>query len=77
MGNGRNYMNSVATVETPAGAPEHTYTLAMISKVLRFNSAWDRSRFAAAIHEMVLTREPVSVRESASASEIAEVARSD
>jgi hypothetical protein len=49
----------------------------MISNVLRFNSAWDHSRFGAAIQEMVRTREVVSVREDASAQEMQEVTKSD
>jgi hypothetical protein len=77
MGNGRNFMNSVATIETPAGAPEFTYTVAMLSNVLKFNSAFDHSRFAAAIHEMVLTRQAVTVREEVRPGEIAEVTKSD
>jgi len=77
MGNGRNYMNSVATIETPAGAPEHLYTVAMISNVLKFNSAWDHSRFAAAIHEMITTRTVGAVRENARAGEIEAVTTSD
>jgi hypothetical protein len=77
MGNGRNYMNSVATIETPAGRSDFAYTVAMISNVLKFNSAWDHSRFAAAIHEMILTREAVEVREQARAGELDEVTRSD
>jgi len=77
MGNGRNFMNSVATIETPAGDPEYAYTVAMISNVLKFNSAWDHSRFAAAIHEMVQTRQTVTVREAARPGEIAEVTKSD
>jgi hypothetical protein len=77
MGNGRNFMNSVATIETPAGAPEYSYTVAMISNVLKFNSAWDHSRFAAAIHELVLTGQPVTVREEVRPGEIAGVTKSD
>jgi hypothetical protein len=77
MGNGRNYMNSVATIETPAGAPERLYTVAMISNVLKFNSAWDHSRFAAAIHEMITTRTVGAVRENARAGEIEAVTTSD
>ena len=78
-GNQRNFMNSVATIETPAGADELDafYTVALISNVLRFNSAWDHSRFAAAIHEMVQTRSAVTLREDASARELAEVTTSD
>jgi hypothetical protein len=77
MGNGRNFMNSVATIETPAGAPEFAYTVAMISNVLKFNSAWDHSRFAAAIHEMVTTRQSVTVREEARPGELDAVTKSD
>jgi hypothetical protein len=77
MGNGRNFMNSVATIETPAGDPEFAYTVAMLSNVLKFNSAWDHSRFAAAIHEMVTTGRAVAVREEARPGEIAEVTKSD
>ncbi|HMB74184.1 MAG TPA: hypothetical protein VKQ06_11475 [Gammaproteobacteria bacterium] len=77
MGNGRNFMNSVATIESPAGEPEVLYTVAMISNVLKFNSAWDHSRFAAAIHEMITTRTVATVREEAAAGEIEAVTRSD
>jgi len=77
MGNGRNFMNSVATIESPAGNPEFMYTVAMLSNVLKFNSAWDHSRFAAAIHEMVTTSTVAQVREQARAGEIEEVTKSD
>jgi Beta-lactamase enzyme family len=77
MGNARNFMNSVATIETPAGAPEFVYTVAMISNVLKFNSAWDHSRFAAAIHEMITTRRIVDVPEEARSGEIEAVTLSD
>jgi hypothetical protein len=78
MGNGRNFMNSVATIETPAGdSPEFLYSVAMISNVLKFNSAWDHSRFAAAIHETITTNRSVEVREAARAGELEEVIRSD
>jgi hypothetical protein len=78
MGNSRNFMNSIATIESPVGPdPELTYVVAMISNVLRFNSAWDHSRFGAAIHEMIRTRGTVEVREEASARELQEVTISD
>lgn len=79
MGNARNFMNSVATIESPAGVepPEVAYTVALISNVLRYNSAWDHSRFAAAIDEMVRTRATVSVREDPTARELQEVTTSD
>jgi hypothetical protein len=79
MGNGRNFMNSVATIEHPAAAepPEVAYTVALISNVLRYNSAWDHSRFAAAIDEAVRTRAAPVIREDPGAGEIAEVTKSD
>jgi hypothetical protein len=71
-------MNSIATIESPVGPDlELTYVVAMISNVLRFNSAWDHSRFGAAIHEMIRTRGTVEVREEASARELQEVTISD
>jgi hypothetical protein len=77
-GNDRNYMNSVVTIESPAGPlPEKRYIVTLLSNVLRYNSAWDHSRFAAAIQEMVLTRAPVEVREQTSAQELDSVGRSD
>jgi len=78
MGNARNFMNSVVTVESDAGPePERTYIVTMTSNVLRFNSAWDHSRFAAAIHAMLERGEPVEVRESATERELVEVTLSD
>lgn len=79
MGNGRNFMNSVATIEFPPGAeqPELAYTVALISNVLRYNSAWDHSRFAAAIDEMIRTRSEVTLREDPTARELEEVIKSD
>jgi hypothetical protein len=79
MGNGRNFMNSVATIEYPPAVenPERLYTVALISNVLKFNSAWDHSRSAAAIDEMIRTRGRVTLREAVSARELEEVTKSD
>jgi hypothetical protein len=49
----------------------------MISNVLKFNSAWDHSRFAAAIQEAMTTPGTIEVKEEASARELTEAARSD
>jgi hypothetical protein len=77
MGNDRNFMNSVATIEHPAGPdPEYVYIVSLISNVLRFNSAWDHSRFAAAIQEGLISGR-VNVRDTASATELAEAGKSD
>ncbi len=72
MGNVRNYMNSVVIVESPAGDPasQKRYLVTLMSNVLRVNSAWDHSRIGAAIHEAVLTRKPVTVREAGSEADI-------
>lgn len=64
MGNVRNMMNSVVVVESLPGASQYyRYIVAMMSNVLKINSAWDHSRLGAAIHEAVLTRGTVKVRE--------------
>lgn len=56
MGNVRNMMNSVTTVEQSAPDEQPlNYTVALMSNVLRINSAWDYSRIAAAIHTLVST----------------------
>lgn len=78
MGNARNYMNSVVTVESGTDdGTERVYIVTMISNVLRFNSAWDHSRFAAAIHTMLERGGRVEVREDASAQELIDVGTSD
>lgn len=71
MGNKRNLMNSVAIIESlPGATPRYHYIVAMMSNVLRVNSAWDHSRLGAAIHEAVLTRGAVKVNESGSEQKI-------
>jgi hypothetical protein len=76
MGNVRNMMNSVAVVEgDEVGEPFYIATL--MSNVLRFNSAWDHSRIAAAVHETLRTREAQALRETASATEISEAGKSE
>ncbi len=76
MGNVRNMMNSVAVVEGDA-AGEPFYIATLMSNVLRFNSAWDHSRIAAAVHETMRTRTAQSLRETATATEISEAGRSE
>ena len=76
MGNVRNMMNSVAIVEgDDPGDPFYIATL--MSNVLRFNSAWDHSRIAAAVHETLRTRKAQALRESASAVEMSEAGKSE
>lgn len=53
------------------------YIAALMSNVLRVNSAWDHSRIAAATHAIMLTGKPQALRESASAHEIREAGTSD
>ncbi len=68
MGNVDNYMNSVVIVEQPADSKENQkrYIVTLMSNVLKVNSAWDHSRIGAAIHEAVLTRKPVEVKDTGS-----------
>ncbi len=69
MGNGRNMMNSVTAVEGTGENPPR-YITALMSNVLRVNSAWDHSRIAAAVHKTIVTDVPQRLRETASAEEI-------
>lgn len=76
MGNVRNLMNSVAMVEGRSAA-DPAYIAALMSNVLRFNSAWDHSRIAAAVHETMRTNQAQSLQESASAAEMREAGKSE
>ena len=53
MGNVKNYMNSIAIVEWPAGPRKLYYMVALISNVLRKNSAADHQALAARIHRLI------------------------
>jgi hypothetical protein len=57
-GNKRNYMNSVALVETPAGQDRLFYMTTVLSNVLRKNSAVDHRDLARAIHGKLLDDHP-------------------
>jgi hypothetical protein len=57
-GNKRNYMNSVAIVETPAGQDRLYYMVSVLSNVLRKNSAVDHRDLARAVHAMLLADHP-------------------
>jgi hypothetical protein len=73
-GNVKNFMNSIAIVESPAvpqeGQVQHRYLVALMSNVLRKNSAWDHSRLGAAIDEAVRTRARIEVREEGAPGEV-------
>ncbi len=78
MGNKRNMMNSIVTIESLPGAkPSYRYSVALISNVLKVNSAWDHSRLAAAIHQAVLTREQIAVKDEGSLEQIKKSGESD
>lgn len=76
MGNDRNLMNSVAIVESPGEAQPH-YISVLMSNVLKFNSAWDHSRIAAAVHETIRTNTPQSLQETASEKEMQDSGKSE
>jgi len=69
MGNVRNLMNSVALVEG-IGENQPHYITALMSNVLKFNSAWDHSRIAAAVHQTIQTDVPQELRENATDAEL-------
>jgi hypothetical protein len=52
-GNERNFMNSVAIVEAPAHHPDLHYVVALMSNVLRRNSAMDHQALATHLHELI------------------------
>jgi hypothetical protein len=52
-GNKRNLMNSVAIVESPAGAPDLYYMVSLTSNVLKKNSAVDHQTFATRLHRLL------------------------
>jgi hypothetical protein len=57
-GNVKNYMNSVAVVETPAGVNRLFYLTTLISNVLYKNSAVDHQTLATYIHRMIEANHP-------------------
>ena len=57
-GNIKNYMNSVAIVETPAGLSRLYYLATLISNVLYKNSAVDHQTLATYIHRLIETDHP-------------------
>jgi len=57
-GNVKNYMNSVAIVETPAGVNRLHYLATLISNVLYKNSAVDHQTLATYIHRLIETEHP-------------------
>ncbi len=52
-GNVRNYMNSAAVIESPARGRRLFYLVALLSNVLRKNSAADHAALARAIHQRI------------------------
>ena len=80
-GNVKNFMNSIVIVESPArpqdGVPTKRYIVALVSNVLRVNSAWDHARVGAAIEEAVRTRSETVVREAGTAQAITEAGKSE
>ena len=60
-GNVRNYMNSAAIVESPAGDYRLDYMVTLISNVLRKNSAVDHQTLATRIHRLIEAAHPAPV----------------
>jgi len=57
-GNGKNYMNSVAIVESPAGDYQLHYISTLVSNVLRRNSALEHQTMATRIHRLIEKANP-------------------
>jgi hypothetical protein len=54
MGNVKNYMNSVAIIESPATEHRLHYMVTLISNILRQNSAVDHQGLATRIQHLIL-----------------------
>ncbi|MBI4696726.1 MAG: serine hydrolase [Gammaproteobacteria bacterium] len=59
-GNIKNYMNSVAIVESPAGGRRLYYFVTMLSNVLRRNSAEDHQEIGTRIQRLIESMHPVA-----------------
>jgi hypothetical protein len=64
-GNVRNYMNSVAIIESPAGDYRLDYMVTLISNVLRKNSAVDHQTLATRIQRLIEAAHPPPKQEKA------------
>jgi hypothetical protein len=64
-GNVRNYMNSVAIVETDSDGWQLDYMVTLISNVLRKNSAVDHQTLATRIHRLIEKAHPVQAAPAA------------
>jgi hypothetical protein len=60
-GNVKNYMNSFAIIESPAGERRLHYLVMLISNVLRKNSAYDHQTLATQIHKIIEEAHPAAV----------------
>jgi hypothetical protein len=68
-GNRKNYMNSFAIIESPAGERRLHYMVMLISNVLRKNSAYDHLTLANRIHDLVDEAHPASAEPTPMASQ--------
>ena len=74
MGNVRNYMNSVAIVETDSDGWQLDYMVTLISNVLRKNSAVEHQTLATRIHRLIEKAHPVQAAAPAALLEAVESA---
>jgi hypothetical protein len=58
MGNKKNYMNSLAIIETTSDGYQLNYIAGLISNVLRVNSAVEHQTFGMRIHRMIEKAHP-------------------
>ncbi len=64
-GNAKNYMNSFAIIESPAGERRLHYMVMLISNVLRKNSAYDHLTLATRIHDLIDAAHPAEADQAA------------
>ncbi len=65
-GNVRNYMNSVALIESPVGLNRINYMVALLSNVLYKNSAVAHQTLATRMHRLIESRHPQLMADAAS-----------
>jgi hypothetical protein len=69
MGNERNYMNSLAIIENATAGRQLDYIVALISNVLRVNSAVDHQTLGTRIHRLMERTHPAPAEDARTTAE--------
>lgn len=74
-GNVKNYMNSIAVVETPATPREQMYMVTLLSNVLHKNSAYEHQVLGGRIQNLMATKKPPAAPAAAASGSASAAAR--